>query len=154
MNGRGLRSGWCMGMALVLTLSAVSLRAEDTAGKSEKLFREGVDLYQQGRYTDAQYKLRELMSLEPRKELAARLVKEAGEPLFARMMAEPRMGNEPTRLWDLYRKYYIAKLADGDRMAKMAARVVASPLALEVDHPIPPCWRSLVFTTLLYRSYH
>jgi len=112
-----------MGMAVVLALFAVSLRAEDVA-KSEKLFREGVDLYQQGRYTDAQYKLRELMSLEPRKELAARLVKEAGEPLFARMMAEPRMGNEPTRLWDLYRKYYVAKLADGDRMAKMAARVV------------------------------
>lgn len=124
MNGRALRSGWSMGFALVLALFALSVRAEDTAAKSEQLFREGVDLYQQGRYTDAQFKLRELMSLEPRKEMAARLVKEAGEPLFARMMAEPRMGNEPTRLWDLYRKYYVAKLADGDRMAKMAARVV------------------------------
>lgn len=125
MNGRALRSGWGMGVALTLALLALSVRAaEDTAAKSEQLFREGVDLYQQGRYTDSQSKLRELMSLEPRKELAARLVKEAGEPLFARMMAEPRMGTEPTRLWDLYRKYYVAKLADGDRMAKMAARVV------------------------------
>lgn len=124
MNGRALRTGWGLGVALALALVALSVRAEDTAAKSEQLFREGVDLYQQGRYTDSQSKLRELMSLEPRKELAARLVKEAGEPLFARMMAEPRMGNEPTRLWDLYRKYYVAKLADGDRMAKMAARVV------------------------------
>ncbi len=125
MNGRALRSGWSMGVAVALVLVALGVRAaEDTAAKSETLFREGVDLYQQGRYTDSQFKLRELMSLEPRKELAARLVKEAGEPLFARMMAEPRMGNAPTRLWDLYRKYYISNLADGERMAKMAARVV------------------------------
>jgi len=97
---------------------------EDRVGQTEKLFREGLDLYQQGRYSEAQIKLRQVMLLEPRMELAARLVDEAGTKIMARMMSDPRMGAEPTRIWGLYRKYYILKLADKDRMGKMAARVV------------------------------
>ncbi len=98
--------------------------AGDPTAKREKLFREGVDLYLQGQYSQAQKKLRDFMALEPRKELAARLVDEAGVKIMARMMANPRMGSEPTYIWQLYRKYYIGKLANGERMAKMAARVV------------------------------
>src|SRR4051812_4323931 len=47
---------------------------EDKTAQIEKAFREGVDLYQQGRYAEAQRKLKEVLSLDPRKELAARLV--------------------------------------------------------------------------------
>jgi len=111
-------------LMLAFVAGAVLHAEEDRVAKSETLFREGLDLYQQGKYSEAQIKLRQLLALEPRKELAARLVDEAGTKTMARMMADPRMGSEPTRIWSLYRQYYILKLADKDRMAKMAARVV------------------------------
>src|SRR5262245_13277332 len=80
-----------------------SARAEeDKTAQIEKAFREGVDLYQQGRYADAQRKLKEVLALDPRKELAARLVDEAGTKIMAKMMGDLRMGNEPTYLWQLY----------------------------------------------------
>ncbi|MCW8130783.1 MAG: HEAT repeat domain-containing protein [Planctomycetota bacterium] len=120
--------GKLIGCLLVLAFVAGSVRSahaeEDRVAKIETLFREGLDLYQQGKYSEAQIKLRQLLALEPRKELAARLVDEAGTKYMAKMMADPRMGSEPTRIWTLYRQYYILKLADKDRMAKMAARVV------------------------------
>jgi CheY-like chemotaxis protein len=110
---------------MILAALACSARAEeDIATKSERLFREVVDLRAQGRRTEAQAKLRELMALEPRKELVARLVEEAGVKTMAQMVADPRMGNEPNRLWELYRKYYIGKRLDKERLTKLAARVV------------------------------
>ncbi|MBI3830740.1 MAG: hypothetical protein HY291_14560 [Planctomycetes bacterium] len=111
-------------LALSFLTGAVLRAEEDRVAKSEQLFREGLDLYQQGKFSEAQIKLRQLMLLEPRKELAARLVDEAGTKIMAKMMADPRMGVEPTRIWTLYRQYYVQKLADKDRMNKMAARVV------------------------------
>lgn len=120
---RFLGVGFALFLGLVCFASSAQAQ-EDVTAKREKLFREGVDLYLQGRYSEAQKKLRDLLATEPRKELAARLVDEAGTKIMAKMMAEPRMGPEPTYIWQLYRKYYIGKLADKERMAKMAARVV------------------------------
>lgn len=97
---------------------------EDRTAQVEALFREGVDLFQQGHFAEAQQKFRRVLELEPRKELAARLVDECGTAMMAKMMAEPRMGAEPTRIWELYRKYYIGKLNDAQSIQKMAARVV------------------------------
>jgi CheY-like chemotaxis protein len=97
---------------------------EDKTPDIEKAFREGVDLFQQGRFGDAQRKFREVMALSPRKELAARLVDECGTKMMAKMMAEPRMGNEPAYIWQYYRDHQIRKLADKERMAKMAQRLV------------------------------
>ncbi|HEY3320135.1 MAG TPA: HEAT repeat domain-containing protein [Planctomycetota bacterium] len=102
-----------------------SARAEeDKTAQIEKLFREGVDLYQQGKYADAQRKLKDVMALDPRNEIIARLVEEAGARVMAQMMANVRMGNEPTYIWQSYRKYQVRKLADKERMAKMAQRLV------------------------------
>src|ERR1041385_5169005 len=98
-------------LRLVLALSAViacsSLRAEegDKVLQTETLFRQGVDLYQQGKYSEAQQKLKECLALDPRKDLAARLVDEAGAKIMAKMMADVRMGNEPTYIWQIYRAY-------------------------------------------------
>ena len=101
-----------------------TVRAEENTAQAEALFREGVDLYQQGKYSEAQHKLHEFMALDPRKELAARLVEEAGVKIMAKMMADVRMGNEPTYVWQIYRQYNTAKKANADRMKKMAARIV------------------------------
>src|ERR1051326_238419 len=96
-------------LRLVLALSAViacgSLRAEeDKVLQTETLFRQGVDLYQQGKYSEPHQKLKECLALDPRKDLAARLVDEAGAKIMAKMMADVRMGNEPTYLWQIYRQ--------------------------------------------------
>jgi CheY-like chemotaxis protein len=113
---------------LVAVLAACSLqtplRAEENTAEIEKLFREGVDLYQQGKYSDAQRKLRDVVAREPRRDLAARLVDEAGVKVMAKMMADVRMGNEPTYIWNWYRQYQTAKKANADRMKKMASRIV------------------------------
>ena len=97
---------------------------EDRAAQIEKAFREGVDLYEQGKYAEAQKKLHDVMALDPRKELAARLVDECGTRIMAKMMSDVKMGNEPTRIWQLYRQYSVQKLADKDRMTKLASRLV------------------------------
>ena len=134
MNGQrtnGILSGargWYAAGLLSLTItgmgfSSQAVAEEDRPGKIEKLFREGTDLYAQGRFSDAQRKLREMLSLEPNKDICARLVDEAGVKVMAKMMAEPRMGSEPTYIWDQYKKYYVLKLADKDRMSKLAARL-------------------------------
>ncbi|HLX63137.1 MAG TPA: HEAT repeat domain-containing protein [Planctomycetota bacterium] len=96
---------------------------EDTAG-IEKAFREAVDLYEQGKYAESQIKLKEVQDKDPRSALVARLVDEAGVRTIVKMMADVRMGAAPTRLWEIYRKYNIGKLADKDRMIKMAAKLV------------------------------
>ncbi|HYG78044.1 MAG TPA: HEAT repeat domain-containing protein [Planctomycetota bacterium] len=106
------------------TCSTARAEESDKTARIEKLFREGVDLYQQGRYAEAQRKLKEVLALDPRKELAARLVDEAGTKVMAKMMADVRMGNEPTYIWQYYRQYQVKKMADKERMAKMAARLV------------------------------
>jgi CheY-like chemotaxis protein len=112
-------------LAMACCFTSSSARAaDDNTAQIEKLFREGVDLYQQGKYSESQRKLRDVLALDPRKDLAARLVDEAGTRVMAKMMADVRMGNEPTYIWQLYRKFYVQKLADKDRMAKMATRLV------------------------------
>ena len=119
--------GWKKLALLAVLLAGLGVSAhaaDDNTAQVEKLFREGVDLYQQGKYSEAQRKLRDVLALDPRKELAARLVDEAGTRVMAKMMADVRMGNEPTYIWQLYRKHYVQKLADKDRMSKMAARLV------------------------------
>lgn len=104
---------------------APAVRAEEDATTTiEKLFRESVDLYEQGKYAQAQLKLKEMEDKDPRSALVARLVDEAGTRIITRMMADVRMGAEPTRLWEIYRKYNLGKLADKERMTKMAARLV------------------------------
>ena len=57
---------------------------QDGVAKMERLFRQAVDLYTQGRFSEAQRAMRQLMELGPRKELAARLVDEAGTAAMAR----------------------------------------------------------------------
>ncbi|GMV79957.1 MAG: hypothetical protein AMXMBFR7_11410 [Planctomycetota bacterium] len=124
---RSFRAGWgtlVLAGVLAAVVAPQVAHAQADPAQMEALWREGVDLYLQGRFTEAQRKLHQLLSMEPRKEMAARLVDEAGPRIVAQMMANPRMGNEPTYVWQLYRKYYVSKLADQERMAKMAARVV------------------------------
>ena len=119
-------------LGLFCLLSTATIHAEeDKTAQVEKLFREGVDLYNQGRYSEAQIKLKAVLALEPRKELAARLVDEAGTRIMAKMMADPRMGNEPTYIWQYYRQYQVKKFADKERMVKMAARLVDGATAEE-----------------------
>ena len=120
--GRALRF---LTVLCVLGCCIGSVRAEeDKTAQIENLFREAVDLYQQGKYSESQHKLRDLLALDPRKELAARLVDEAGVKIMAKMMADTRMGNEPTYIWQYYRQYNTAKKANKERMTKMAARLV------------------------------
>jgi hypothetical protein len=89
---------------------------EDKTAQIESLFREAVDLYQQGKYSESQHKLRDLLALDPRKELAARMVDEAGTKFMGKMMADTRMGTEPTQIWQYYRQYNSAKNANPDRI--------------------------------------
>lgn len=100
------------------------LAEEDPVASTEKLFREGIDLYEQGKYSEAQQKLKAVEDKDPRNALIARLVDEAGTRIIVKMMADVRMGAEPTRIWEQYRKYNLGKLADKERMAKMSARLV------------------------------
>src|SRR5262249_13466056 len=72
----------------------------------------------------SQQKLKEMQDKDPRSPLVARLVDEAGTRIITKMMADVRMGTEPTRVWETYRKYNLGKLADKERMTKMAARLV------------------------------
>ncbi|MCY3018680.1 MAG: HEAT repeat domain-containing protein [Planctomycetota bacterium] len=128
MIGRS-QSSWYLSALVLVGLCAIAFTGtaraeEDKTAQIEKAFREGVDLYQQGRLADAQRKLKEVLSLDPRKELVARLIEEAGSKVMARMMADVKMGNEPTYLWQLMRQYQVKKLADKERMAKMAQRLV------------------------------
>ncbi len=111
---------FCCAGSLCTTVRA----EEDKTAQIESLFRDAVDLYQQGKYSESQKKLRDLLALDPRKELAARLVDEAGVKIMAKMMADVRMGNEPTYIWQYYRQYNTAKKANKERMTKMAARLV------------------------------
>lgn len=111
-------------LGIVAGVSNARAEDADKTAQIEKAFREGVDLYQQGRFAEAQKKLKEVLALDPRKELAARLVDEAGTKIMAKMMADVRMGNEPTYIWQYYRQYQVKKLADKERMTKMAARLV------------------------------
>ena len=46
---------------------------DDKVAQAEKLFREAVDLYYQGKFSDSQRKLKDVLALDPRKALAARL---------------------------------------------------------------------------------
>jgi len=120
---------WLLAVAGLLAAGAIFFprfvaAEEDKTPDMEKLFREGVDLYQRGRYAEAQAKLKQLHALDPRKDLAARLIEEAGASTLAKMMADTKMGNEPTYLWQYYRQYQIKKMADTPRMAKMAQRLV------------------------------
>jgi len=105
--------------------------SEEAAAEPEKLFREGVDLFQQGRYAESHAKLRAFMAAAPNKELVAKLVDEAGSRTIAKMMADPRMGAEPTYVWDLYRKYYIGKFNDKERMTRLAAKLVSPDTSLD-----------------------
>ena len=59
-------------------------------------YREAVDLYEQGKYAEAQRKLKEVQDKDPRSALVARLVDEAGMRVMMKMMADVRMGAEPT----------------------------------------------------------
>ncbi|MFH0939668.1 MAG: HEAT repeat domain-containing protein [Planctomycetota bacterium] len=105
-------------------VTQVARSEDDKTAQIEKLFREGVDLYSQGKYSDAQRKFHGVLQLDLRQELAARLVDEANTKVMAKMMADVRMGNEPSAIWQLYRKYYVGKLADKERMVKMVKRLV------------------------------
>lgn len=112
---------------LAASLTTFSPRAraeEDNTAAIEKAFREAVDLYEQGKYAQSQMKLKELQDKDPRSALVARLVDEAGTAIVTKMMADVRMGTEPTRVWEIYRKYNVGKLADKERMTKMAGRLV------------------------------
>ncbi len=118
-------------VALMLTLSAAFFASspmahaeEDPVAATEKLFREAVDFYEQGKYAQAQQKLKAVEDKDPRNALVARLVDEAGTKVIIKMMADVRMGTEPTRIWEQYRKYNLGKLADKERMTKMSARLV------------------------------
>lgn len=131
MNFRTDRCRLSAALALLFIGTALfprAIRAEEPAADKtadiERLFREGVDLYQQGRFAEAGARLRQLHALDPRKELVTRLVDEAGTRVMARMMADLRMGNEPAYLWQYYRQYKIKMMADKERMAKMAQRLV------------------------------
>ena len=104
--------------------AAAPAAGADKTADIEKLFREAVDLYQQGRYAEAGAKLKQVHALDPRKELVTRLVDEAGTQIMARMMSDVKMGNEPAYLWQYYRQYKIKQMADKERMAKMAQRLV------------------------------
>ncbi|MEI6232423.1 MAG: HEAT repeat domain-containing protein [Planctomycetota bacterium] len=110
--------------AAFLTFSPTVRAEEDNVVATEKLFREAIDLYEQGKYSESQSKLKAVQDKDPRNALIARLVDEAGVRVITKMMADVRMGVEPTRLWEQYRKYNLGKLADKDRMTKMAARLV------------------------------
>ncbi len=85
---------------------------EDPVVATERLFREAIDFYEQGKYAQSQQKLKEVEDKDPRNELVARLVDEAGTRIIIKMMADVRMGAEPTRIWEQYRKYNLGKLAD------------------------------------------
>lgn len=122
---------WLRGMFAILVAAFVSVALvrpahaqEDKTAQIEQSFREAVDLYKQTKYSDAQRKLRHVLSMEPRHELAARLVDEAGTRVMAQMMADSRMGSEPTYIWQLYRQFNIRKMANKERMTKMAARLI------------------------------
>jgi CheY-like chemotaxis protein len=146
----GRTNKYLLGLLLAVALAggACSLRAEEPQDKTaqiEKLFREGVDLYQQGKYSEAQHKLRDALALDPRKELAARLVDEAGDKVMSSMMANVRMGNEPMRLWELYKKYYVAKTADKERMKALAKRLMGSASEDE---------RTQIYTELAQLGYY
>src|ERR1043165_5135461 len=110
--------------AAVIVFQPSVYAEEDATAQIEKSFREAVDLYEQGKYAEVQRKLKEVQDKDPRSALVARLVDEAGTRIIMKMMADVRMGPEPTRLWELYRKYNLGKLADKERMAKMSARLV------------------------------
>src|SRR5687768_9187815 len=97
------------GIVCVCSVATTAHAEDDKTTQIETLFREGVDLYQQGKYSDAQRKLKKVLDLDPRKELAARLVDEAGTKIMVKMMADVRMGTEPQFIWQLYKKYYIGK---------------------------------------------
>ena len=112
------------GVFCAVSLPQSARAEEDRTAQIEKLFREGVDLYQQGKYSDSQHRFHDMLALDPRKELAARLVDEAGVRIMTKMMSDLRMGNDPTRVWQLYNQYKRQKLADKERMTKLVQRLV------------------------------
>jgi tetratricopeptide (TPR) repeat protein len=102
-----MRSVSCATLAVAAIVAfggqAQAQYGDDVSSKVEALFREGVDLFEMGKYEKARTKLGEVLSLDPKAEEAWKYVKMAGDKILIQMMTEPDMGREPRVLYELYR---------------------------------------------------
>lgn len=77
---------------------------DDTASKIDHLFKSGIDLYEMGKYAEAQAKFRQMLDLDPKAEEAWKLVRMAGDQVYFSMLTDPAMqGREHRVIWNLYR---------------------------------------------------
>jgi len=111
IDGQGARSP-AMKLLFSTVLGAVALlgahearaQAGDTTAKIERLFREGVDLFEMGKYPQARTKLRQVLQLDPNAAEAWKLIKVAGDAIIIEMLTVPEMaGREARVIYELYR---------------------------------------------------
>jgi CheY-like chemotaxis protein len=104
---------------------------EETKAKISKLYREGVDLFQMGRFEESKAKLQQVLALDPNAKEAYDLVRQCGERLMIQWMTEPKMGREPRILYDLYR-LHASRLKRTPEFIKGLVSIATDPL----KHPV------------------
>src|SRR3990172_3048574 len=57
------------------------------ADEIRQAYRDGIDAFEEGRYTDAQHSFEKVLSLRPSHELALEMREEAGYQLFVQMLS-------------------------------------------------------------------
>jgi CheY-like chemotaxis protein len=126
MNRRGESAVRVVVLGLLLLGAGgwTALGGEETTKDPLAFFREGVDYFLQGRYADAEKKLRDFLDTNPTNELCEEAVNQAGQHAMSRMMSQPRMGNAPVRVWQKYRQAVIARMTNKEAMAKKVALLV------------------------------
>ncbi|HOX06749.1 MAG TPA: HEAT repeat domain-containing protein, partial [Planctomycetota bacterium] len=106
-----------------------SMAAEGDSKDAKKLWADGVDLFDQGKFAEAKAKFEAVVPLLDDKTAAA-LVERAGMRSMIRIMANDKVGRGPSVIWELYSKYNRRRLVDEERITKTVAQVVDDKLAL------------------------
>jgi len=92
--------------------------------KVKNLFREGVDLFQEGKYSEAQLRFKQVIAEDPTEKEAEAMVKEAGDKAMFNMILNTKLGPEPQVIWDLYRRYARRMKRDAELIKKLVAQAV------------------------------
>lgn len=109
---------------LLLLVLAGSASAESVRDEVKLRFREGVDLYQEGKFSEARLKFRQVIALDPTEKEAEALVGDAGNKAMYNMIANPEIGPEPQIVWNLYRRYRQRQERNEEYIAKLVAEAV------------------------------
>jgi HEAT repeat protein len=121
-----MKRAFAWGAVMLLVLAGwVKAEGVDAIRQEVKsLFREGVDLFQEGKYSESQLKFKQVIAMDPTEKEAEAMVKEAGDKAMFNMILNTKLGPEPQVIWDLYRRYSRRMKRDAELIKKLVAQAV------------------------------